>query len=167
MGNLAKFRFFTPLMGPLLQLLLYSPDFIPEEIVMADQVETTIGKCKWHRDGRCVRRLKHRCRAAKGNCASPGLGPPPTVPDLLDFIDSGGSVEDLPQCDAFPGWPCPHLPVFDGHVLFSAARWCCLMRGSAGRRISWPSCSSRAGPSSSRTPRAMMPKTGSGISSLT
>ncbi len=84
---------------------------------MTVQIETTIRTCDWRLDGRCYRRMKRRQGAADRESASPGLGKPPTVPDLLDVFRGKGSVEEIPECDAAPGTPCPHLPVFDGLVL--------------------------------------------------
>jgi len=84
---------------------------------MAVHVETTTGRCDWRLEGRCVRRMRRCHPVVRGNFASPRLGPPPTALDILDFIRSGGSLDELPNCDALAG-PCPHLPVFDGHVLY-------------------------------------------------
>jgi hypothetical protein len=87
---------------------------------MTIRIDATIRACLWRLDGRCVRRMKHRCAGANGNCPSPGRRKPPTVPDLLDFIRRKGSIDALPKCDEVPGSPgspCPHLPIFDGLVL--------------------------------------------------
>ena len=84
---------------------------------MADQTDATIRRCRWRLGGRCFRRMKRRQTAVDGDFESPGLGKPPTVPDLLDFFHEGGSIEEVPMCDAGPVAPCPHLPVFEGLVL--------------------------------------------------
>ena len=84
---------------------------------MADQIDATIRRCRWRLGGRCFRRMKCRQGEVDGDSASPGLGKPPTVPDLLDFFHEGGSIEEVPMCDAGPVAPCPHLPVFEDLVL--------------------------------------------------
>ena len=84
---------------------------------MTIRIDTPIRTCLWRLDGRCFRRMKHRCAGANGNCPSPGLGKPPTILDLLDFIRGKHSIDELPKCDEVPGSPCPHLPIFDGLVL--------------------------------------------------
>ncbi len=84
---------------------------------MANQVESTVGTCKWRLDGRCFRRLKCRHPVTKGNCASVGYGRLPTAPELLDHIRKNGSGEEVPRCDAVAGAPCPFVPSFDSHTL--------------------------------------------------
>ena len=84
---------------------------------MTDQVETTIGTCKWRLDGRCYRRLKHRCCVPNGSRASRRSCRVPMALDVLDHLRMNGEGEKLPKCDAVDGSPCPHLPIFDGRVL--------------------------------------------------
>jgi hypothetical protein len=79
---------------------------------MADQIETTIGTCKWRLDGRCYRRLKRRRLVVNGKRTSRPSRGLPTALDLLDHIRRKGSVEEIPKCDAVDGSPCLLVPEY-------------------------------------------------------